>query len=110
MGMISKIGKSLPDVVRGDVNLLDVLTKDDLFLRFHQSTFGIDPYLKELGRIAGLVSNRYPHINILEIGKYLSTSSQQDQLLILDCRDRNGRSNTAYFRRDWIGFHFLHLL
>ena len=74
MGMISKIGKSLPDVIRGDVNLLDVLTKDDLFVRFHRETFGIGPYLKELGRITRLISNRYPHINILEIGRYLPTS------------------------------------
>jgi hybrid polyketide synthase/nonribosomal peptide synthetase ACE1 len=39
--------------------------------RFYAATLGIKPYLSELGRIAGRIGNRFPHINVLEIGSSL---------------------------------------
>lgn len=63
------VGEILPAVVRGETNLLDTLVKDNFLSQFYMETFGIQSYLQEVARIAGQVSNRHPHINVLEIGK-----------------------------------------
>ncbi|KAJ5247638.1 hypothetical protein N7468_002621 [Penicillium chermesinum] len=66
--LIRQIGEDLPSIVTGRQTLLDVIVKDRSLERFYRETFGIDTYLQELGSIAGLISNRYPHMKILEIG------------------------------------------
>lgn len=63
------VGEALPAIVRGERNLLDTLMGDNLLSQFYQETFGIQTYLREVARIAGQISNRFPHINVLEIGK-----------------------------------------
>lgn len=68
---MSAVGEILPAVVRGETNLLDTLMKDNLLNRFYSETFGIQAYLREITRVAGQISNRHPHINVLEIGKYV---------------------------------------
>lgn len=35
---------------------------------FYANTFGLQHYLKEMVRMAGQISYRYPHMNVLEIG------------------------------------------
>lgn len=66
---MSLVGDTLPAAVRGEANLLDTLMEDNLLSEFFKGTFGIEVYLQEMARIVGLISNRYPHVNILEIGK-----------------------------------------
>lgn len=66
---MSAVGEILPAVVRGEINLLDTLMKDNLLSRFYSESFGIQAYLREVARVAGQISNRHPHINVLEIGK-----------------------------------------
>lgn len=68
--VMSVVGDILPAAVRGEANLLDTLMEDNLLSQFYMGTFGIDVYLQEMARIVGQISNRYPHVNILEIGKY----------------------------------------
>ncbi|KAJ5683579.1 hypothetical protein N7462_006744 [Penicillium macrosclerotiorum] len=62
------VGESLPDIVRGEVNILDILMKNDMLSQFYSETIGMQSYLHEMARMAGQISNRYPHINVLEIG------------------------------------------
>lgn len=62
------VGEFLPAIVRGETNILDILTQENMLSQFYTETFGIKFYLKELGRIASQIGNRFPHMNILEIG------------------------------------------
>lgn len=71
---MTTIGESLPSIVRGEKNLLETLMKDNMLARFYAEAFGIQSYLKEAGRIAGQIANRFPHVNVLEIGKFFPTS------------------------------------
>ncbi|EPS29303.1 hypothetical protein PDE_04252 [Penicillium oxalicum 114-2] len=66
--ILQVVGESLPAIVRGEVNILDIFMKNNTLGRFYEETLGIGAYLAELGRIAGSIGNKYPHINVLEIG------------------------------------------
>lgn len=68
MNIMTKVGEALPAVVRGEANLLELLVEDNILSNFYAQTFGIQSYLKEVARMAGQISNKYPHINVLEIG------------------------------------------
>lgn len=63
------VGEALPAVIRGEGNLLEILMKDNTLAQFYADTFGIASYLEEAGRLAGQISNRFPHINVIEIGE-----------------------------------------
>ncbi|KAJ5579632.1 uncharacterized protein N7459_005617 [Penicillium hispanicum] len=65
---MTTIGESLPSIVRGEKNLLETLMTDNMLRQFYAEAFGIQSYLKEAGRLAGQIANRFPHINVLEIG------------------------------------------
>lgn len=66
---MTAVGEVLPAVIRGETNLLDTLMNDNLLSQFYSKTFGIEFYQQEVARIAGQISNRFPHVNVLEIGK-----------------------------------------
>lgn len=66
--VMCSVGESLPAIVRGDTNILDILMQESMLSRFYAGTLGIKSYLNEMGRTAGQIGNRYPHINVLEIG------------------------------------------
>lgn len=66
--ILQVVGESLPAIVRGEVKILDIFMKNNTLSRFYEETLGIGAYLAELGRIAGSIGNKYPHINVLEIG------------------------------------------
>ncbi|OQD84967.1 hypothetical protein PENANT_c011G03847 [Penicillium antarcticum] len=65
---LSAIGENLPAVIRGESNLLEILTQDNMLSSFYANTLGIDFYLEEIARMAHQISHRYPHLNVLEIG------------------------------------------
>ncbi|KAJ5735043.1 uncharacterized protein N7483_000168 [Penicillium malachiteum] len=68
MKLMQVIGDNLPSIVRGETNLLELLMKDNLMNRFYAETLGIQPYLNRVAQIAAQISNRFPQINVLEIG------------------------------------------
>lgn len=70
-----QIGEILPAVVRGDVNLLETLMKDDMLSKIYAQSLGIGAYLDEVARVAHQISHRYPHLNVLEIGQSTSAVS-----------------------------------
>ena len=77
------VGDSLPSIIRGDTSLLEVLTKEDLLSQFYKETFGIKPYLTKVARVAAQISNRFPHINVLEIGKSSNFRRKCSLLMII---------------------------
>lgn len=69
--IMSSVGQSLPAIVRGETSILDILMQENMLSRFYAGTLGIKTYLNEMGRIAGQIGNRFPHINVLEIGLFM---------------------------------------
>ncbi|KAJ5156353.1 hypothetical protein N7492_009156 [Penicillium capsulatum] len=65
---LKSIGEALPAAISGETNLLEVLIKDNLLSQFYTASLGIETYHQEVARMAGQISNKYPHINVLEIG------------------------------------------
>jgi hybrid polyketide synthase/nonribosomal peptide synthetase ACE1 len=70
MKIMRRVGEALPSVVRGEVNLLEILMQDNMLSQFYSESSGIQFYLQHMSRICGQISNRYPHLNVLEIGKF----------------------------------------
>ncbi|KAJ5784606.1 Acyl transferase/acyl hydrolase/lysophospholipase [Penicillium pulvis] len=68
MEIMRRVGEALPLIVRGQVNLLEVLMQDNMLSQFYSEASGIQLYLKQVSNICGQISNRYPHLNVLEIG------------------------------------------
>ncbi|KAJ5671462.1 Acyl transferase/acyl hydrolase/lysophospholipase [Penicillium longicatenatum] len=68
MKIMRRVGEALPLIVRGEVNLLEILMRDNMLSQFYSESFGIQFYLQHMSRICGQISNRYPHLNVLEIG------------------------------------------
>ncbi|KAF3392622.1 Polyketide synthase-nonribosomal peptide synthetase [Penicillium rolfsii] len=66
--IMRSVGESLPAIVRGETNFLDILTREDMLGQFYAETLGIKSYLNEMGRIAGQIGNKFPHMNVLEVG------------------------------------------
>lgn len=62
------VGESLPAIVRGETNIFDILMQEDMLSQFYAGTLGMKSYLNKMARMAGQIGNRYPHINVLEIG------------------------------------------
>ncbi|KAJ5485543.1 Polyketide synthase-nonribosomal peptide synthetase [Penicillium diatomitis] len=97
--ILQAVGQNLPAIVRGDRNILDILLKDDMLGRFYETTLGIDSYLAELRRIAAVIGNKYPHINVLEIG---AGAGEATAALL----DGLGESFSSYtytdFMQDWL--------
>jgi hybrid polyketide synthase/nonribosomal peptide synthetase ACE1 len=69
--IMASVGQSLPAIVRGEISILDILMQENMLSRFNAGTLGVKSYLNEMGRIAGQIGNRFPHINVLEIGWFL---------------------------------------
>ena len=63
------IGENLPAAVRGDVEFLGILQENGMLAKFFSEAFGIQSCLQDVARMAGQISHRYPHINVLEIGQ-----------------------------------------
>ncbi|OQE05273.1 hypothetical protein PENVUL_c026G08771 [Penicillium vulpinum] len=62
------VGENLSAIIRGDMNLLEILMRDNMLAEFYAKTLGIDAYLDAIAETARQISHRYPHINVLEIG------------------------------------------
>lgn len=62
------VGENLPRALRQEINILEVMFKDNLLNDFYSRGFGMQRYLVDAARIVSQVSHRFPHQNILEIG------------------------------------------
>ena len=71
---LREIGENLPAVIGGNENLLEILMKEDMLSKIFTQSLGIGAYLDEVARVAHQISHRYPHLNVLEIGKCTKTA------------------------------------
>ncbi|KAI1115885.1 putative PKS-NRPS protein [Nemania sp. NC0429] len=66
--LMCAVGENLPAVVRGEMNMLEPMVEDNKLNRFYVDALGMPRYTEELARIVAQISNRYPHMHILEVG------------------------------------------
>ncbi|KAL7928326.1 putative PKS-NRPS protein [Trichoderma chlorosporum] len=62
------VGENLPKAIRGEMNILESMVEGNKLNRFYVDALGMPRYVEALSRIAAQISNRYPHMNMLEIG------------------------------------------
>jgi hybrid polyketide synthase / nonribosomal peptide synthetase ACE1 len=56
-------------MIRGQADILEVMTRDGLLDDFFSHSIGMAPYLQEVARMVKELTHRFPHMNIVEIGK-----------------------------------------
>ncbi|KAK2738642.1 putative PKS/NRPS-like protein biosynthetic cluster [Myotisia sp. PD_48] len=66
--IMTAVGEALPAVVRGEINMLEVLTKEKILDIYYEQSLGYSLANVSIARMAKQVSHRYPHLNILEVG------------------------------------------
>ncbi|KAL8704420.1 MAG: hypothetical protein Q9201_002411 [Fulgogasparrea decipioides] len=66
--LMQAVGENLPAVMKGEMNMLEPMVRDNMLNRFYTDALGMDRYLRDLTRIAGQISHRYPHMSVLEVG------------------------------------------
>ena len=66
--LMHAVGENLPAVMRGEMNMLEPMVQNQMLNRFYVDALGMQRYLRDLTRLAGQISHRYPHMNVLEVG------------------------------------------
>ncbi|KAK5633745.1 hypothetical protein RRF57_009459 [Xylaria bambusicola] len=66
--LMCAVGENLPAVVRGEMNMLEPMVEGNKLNRFYVDALGMPRYTEELARIVAQISNRHPHMHILEVG------------------------------------------
>lgn len=66
--LMHAVGENLPAVMYGEINMLEPMVQHNMLNRFYVDALGMDRYLRDLTRIAGQISHRYPHMSVLEVG------------------------------------------
>ena len=66
--LMHAVGENLPAVMRDEMNMLEPMVQNNMLDRFYVDALGMQRYLRDLTRIAGQISHRYPHMNVLEVG------------------------------------------
>ncbi|KAI0967014.1 putative polyketide synthase [Xylaria arbuscula] len=62
------VGQQMPRVFRGETTMLEEFLKSSLLDNYYTKGFGFEQVGKWLSRVLGQISNRYPHMKIMEIG------------------------------------------
>lgn len=64
------VGTNLVSAMQRDMNILEVMMKDNMLNDFYATSLGMEEYLQDMARMVGQLSHRYPHMNVLEIGEW----------------------------------------
>ncbi|KAI1644130.1 uncharacterized protein F4817DRAFT_347767, partial [Daldinia loculata] len=62
------VAESFPAVLKGEITMLEVLTKDGLLTRLYDNALGLPRSYGNLARMAKQITHRYPQLRVLEIG------------------------------------------
>ncbi|KAI1332856.1 hypothetical protein F5Y16DRAFT_128616 [Xylariaceae sp. FL0255] len=62
------VGQQLPRALKGEVDMLEELRTSGFFEEYYASGFGLSESTRWAGRIVSQITDRYPHMKILEIG------------------------------------------
>lgn len=62
------VGEQIPRVIFEETSILEHLMKDDLLYNYYSKALGFSEYTGFLAATVAQITNRYPHMNVLEIG------------------------------------------
>lgn len=62
------VGENMVPSIRGEMNILEAMMKDNMLGEFYAVSLGMEKYLLDMARMAGQLGHRYPNMNIFEIG------------------------------------------
>ena len=66
-------GEQMPRVFNGETTILEQFRATDILDRYYASGFGLRESGQWVSQTVKQIVDRYPHMNILEIGKFLTT-------------------------------------
>ena len=66
--LLCPVGQNLSRILRGQINPLSVLVEDDRLERFYRTYEPLDQCYRQAAIYIGLLGNKNPHLNMLEIG------------------------------------------
>ncbi|RYP45935.1 hypothetical protein DL768_007803 [Monosporascus sp. mg162] len=66
--LMKAVGDGLLPAMNGRTNILEAMTQDNMLDDFFSHSLAMPPYLKDMARMVAVLSHRFPHMNILEIG------------------------------------------
>lgn len=66
--IIHAVGENFSAVIRGEINMLEPLVQDNRLDRFYVNALGMPRYIEDLSRMSADISNRFPHLQVLEVG------------------------------------------
>ncbi|KAL8848143.1 MAG: hypothetical protein Q9221_006829 [Calogaya cf. arnoldii] len=66
--LMQTVGDNLPAVMKGEMNMLEPMVRNNMLNRFYTDALGMNRYLQDLTRMAAQISHRYPHMSVLEVG------------------------------------------
>lgn len=69
MKLTRTVGENLPLAVRGETNMLQHLFADNLLNKYYTDAMGLREFTEFLAQNVSQIVHRYPHMDILEIGK-----------------------------------------
>ena len=69
MKLTRTVGENLPKAVRGETNMLQHLFTDNLLNTYYTDAMGLREFTEFLAKTVSQMVHRYPHKEILEIGK-----------------------------------------
>lgn len=67
--LLAAVGENIPASVRGETTILEHMIADNLLDDFYKLGLGFDTYNNFLAEMIKQVTHRYPHANIIEVGK-----------------------------------------
>ncbi|KAI0479863.1 hypothetical protein F4859DRAFT_529997 [Xylaria cf. heliscus] len=68
MRLIKAVGENLPFALSRNMDMLAVMTRNDMLSSFYEEALGMTAYTKKLADVVRQLSHRFPHMNILELG------------------------------------------
>ncbi|KAI1661695.1 hypothetical protein F4813DRAFT_169421 [Daldinia decipiens] len=76
MKILLSFGKSLVDIVKGDISSMDVAMRANLIEEWYTNGFGIETFTIYLTQILKQIVHRYPRMHILEVGGEIGTATK----------------------------------
>ena len=71
--LIRAVGENLPLAMRGEADIMEAMMQDNTLRDFYDGALAMEAYAKDVARIVAQLTHRFPHMNILELGKLIYT-------------------------------------
>ncbi|KAK8137622.1 Compactin diketide synthase [Apiospora sp. TS-2023a] len=93
--MVCKVGEVLPEIIRGEIEPLEIMLEDSLLTRYYEQDMATKRANMALAEYCGLVFDCKPNIRILEIGAGTGSAT----LPVLEAMERKlaGRRGTFHY-------------